>query len=101
MIPSFHRSIIPIAERSGAKFFLLDPDVMERKDFIPVKLPLGKHFIGQTFNWTGWAGRAAKCAEDIYFMFAVDPPKPLAEGKDGKYKGQSASNARNKLCVTK
>jgi hypothetical protein len=20
-------------------------------------LPLGKHFIGQTFNWTGWAGR--------------------------------------------
>ena len=30
--------------------------------------------------------RAAKCAEDIYFIFAVDPPKTLEEGEDVKYK---------------
>ena len=43
--------------------------------------------------------RAAKCAEKIYFMFAVDPPKILADWKDGKHKGQFVSNPRNYLCV--
>jgi hypothetical protein len=33
-------------------------------------------------------------------MFTVDPPKTMAEGKDGKPEGQSASNARNNLWVT-
>jgi hypothetical protein len=33
-------------------------------------------------------------------LFTVDPPKIPADSKDGKHKGQSASNARNYLCVT-
>ena len=34
--------------------------------------------------------RAAKYAENIHFMFAVNPPKTQADRKDGNHKGQSA-----------
>jgi hypothetical protein len=39
--------------------------------------------VQQRFHW---AGRAAECAENIYFKYAVDPPKILADRKDGKIK---------------
>jgi len=32
--------------------------------------------------------KTAKCAENINFMLAVDPPKIPADRKDGKHKGQ-------------
>jgi hypothetical protein len=42
----------------------------------------------------------AKCAENIYFMLAVDPPIKPADRKDGKHKGLSASDARNYFYMT-
>jgi hypothetical protein len=45
--------------------------------------------------------RAAECAKNIYFMFAVDPPEILVDRKDGKHKEQSVLTVRNTLWVTK
>jgi hypothetical protein len=42
----------------------------------------------------------AKGAENIYYMFAVDPPKILVDRKDGEHKEQSFLCVRNTLCVT-
>ena len=41
--------------------------------------------------------RGAKRAENICFMFAVDPPKIPADRKDGKHKGQSALKRKKTL----
>jgi hypothetical protein len=38
--------------------------------------------------------KVEKRAEKSHFMFAVDPPKTLADRKDGKHKGQFASNKK-------
>jgi hypothetical protein len=44
-------------------------------------------------------GLQAKSAENIYFMFAVDPPKVTADRKDGKHKGQLALTEKNIIGV--